>query len=530
MIELADLPDEVILAIMNKVEYRAELLCSIIGIGNNRLEQLALDKCHSIDLTFDYFDSPYELLMQRFYSHVMPRIYYNIQSLTLNVHHIRHFVTYVNENYNGTLLNLTHLKLVFGKRCFKTGTPYTIGNDINSVLHGEPLFSIIPEFLHFDGTIGGRILSVLRCSPLIHSIISFELDDDCIFPDAPNDDGLFFVHSSQLTHIRVTLCRFDHCVRLLNQLGPQIHSFSVSLVHVRIGDVDIISKMTSISCPNLKILTMTIYRNILCYEECIPPLLQRLSNVEHLTLLLAVGVIGNRPDHFIDGFDLEKDIVSYMPHLRQFKFHIRSILIDASHTEVDAIRRTCVKHQSVGCALDYFNNHYGQCQIYSLPFIGTRLDFISNRFPLFDINNTFSNVTVLLLFDDVKPFESVFFERVTQALPSLRTLEVSNELKQQEKSANSLVFARLATLILYNVHMNYAEQLLCRARLPCLIELAIRNDLLLAMVAGDNQQARYNCSKVETLRTSELPSDPTDSIQNFFPLDSCFKYSKKEQK
>ncbi|CAF3510885.1 unnamed protein product, partial [Rotaria sp. Silwood2] len=144
--------------------------------------------------------------------------------------------------------------------------------------------------------------------------------------------------------------------------------------------------------------------------------------------------------------------------------------------------------------------------------------------------NTFSNVTVLLHFDDVKPFESVFFERVTQALPSLRTLEVSNELKQQEKSANSLVFARLATLILYNVHMNYAEQLLCRARLPCLIELAIRNDLLLAMVAGDNQQARYNCSKVETLRTSELPSDPTDSIQNFFPLDSCFKYSKKEQK
>lgn len=57
---------------------------------------------------------------------------------------------------------------------------------------------------------------------------------------------------------------------------------------------------------------MTIYRNILRYEECILPLLQRFSNVEYLTLLLAIGVFGNRPDHFIDGFDLEKDIITYM--------------------------------------------------------------------------------------------------------------------------------------------------------------------------------------------------------------------------
>ncbi len=53
--KLLDLPDEMILTIMNKTEYRAELLCSIIDIDNNRLEQFALAKCHSIDLTFDYY-------------------------------------------------------------------------------------------------------------------------------------------------------------------------------------------------------------------------------------------------------------------------------------------------------------------------------------------------------------------------------------------------------------------------------------------------------------------------------------------
>jgi hypothetical protein len=70
MVELLDLLDELILEIMNKVEAQVLLLCSIIGIGNNRLEQLALNKCHSIDLTFDYYNSSHQPFLKRFYSHV----------------------------------------------------------------------------------------------------------------------------------------------------------------------------------------------------------------------------------------------------------------------------------------------------------------------------------------------------------------------------------------------------------------------------------------------------------------------------
>ncbi|CAF3745416.1 unnamed protein product, partial [Rotaria sordida] len=83
--QLFDLPDELILIIRNKVKPRVLLLNSIITIGNTRLEQLAIDKCHSIDLTFDYVQSPYETLIQRFYSHIMPHIIDNIQSLTINI-------------------------------------------------------------------------------------------------------------------------------------------------------------------------------------------------------------------------------------------------------------------------------------------------------------------------------------------------------------------------------------------------------------------------------------------------------------
>ncbi|CAF4311333.1 unnamed protein product [Rotaria sp. Silwood2] len=278
--------------------------------------------------------------------------------------------------------------------------------------------------------------------------------------------------------------------------------------------------MKSISCPNLKQLTVTIYRNILYYEHFFS-LFRRLSTVEHLTLLLAIGVDRRGPNHFIDGFDLQREIVSYMPHLQQFKFHIRSILRRAPHIEVDTIRQSFVKQQQpVDCVLDFFKNRYGQCQIYSLPFIGTRLDFISNRFPFFDIKDTFSNVSTLLLFDDVKPFESVFFERMVRSLPRLKTLEVFNQLEQEEKgtiNTNVIEFTHLTALILHDIHVDYAKQLLCRSRLPCLVELIICNDSLLVIIAENNQHARENCSKVESLQIIEPWIKPTSDQLNFFP-------------
>jgi hypothetical protein len=259
------------------------------------------------------------------------------------------------------------------------------------------------------------------------------------------------------------------------------------------------------------------YRNILSYKVHVLPVLQHLSSVVHLTLLLAINV--SKSDHFIDGFHLERNIVSYMPHLQQFHFHVRSILRDAPYTEIDTIRQSFIEEpQSVDCALDYFNNQYGQCQIYSLPFLGNRLDFISNRFPLFAIKNTFLNVTMLLLFDDIRSFENVFFERVTQALPRLRTLEISNQLEQEEKTTtNPIEFYHLSTLILHKIHMDYGEQLLCRAHLPQLVELVIRNDVLLTIIDQDNQQAKNNCSNVETLFIVEPWVQPTTVHLKFFP-------------
>ncbi|CAF1181295.1 unnamed protein product [Rotaria sordida] len=126
-IQLIDLPDELILIIMNKVKPKVLLLCSIITIGNSRLEKLALDMCHSIDLTFDYFQSPYKFIIPRFYTHVMPCIINNIQSLTLSIQHIRNMITFVERYSNGTLPNLTYLKIIISRQNPMTGTSYTLG-------------------------------------------------------------------------------------------------------------------------------------------------------------------------------------------------------------------------------------------------------------------------------------------------------------------------------------------------------------------------------------------------------------------
>ncbi|CAF4004142.1 unnamed protein product [Rotaria sordida] len=478
IVELLDLPDELILFIMKKVNPQVLLLCSAINISNKRFEQLAFDTCYAIDLTFDYSRAPYKLLMEQFYSNVLPRVIYNIKSLTINCYHISSIKRFMKNNCNATLPNLMHVKILVGARHGKTSMPITIGNSLMFYPDMRtPLFTTVPQFiLSPHKMIGEKIITFCRL-PFMHAAQSVELDENLVSYEIFANNQPYF------------------------------------------------DQLKQISCPNLKKMTMIMYRNFNNYEQC-TSVLQRLSNVEYLTLLLAIDQDGIRPSHFIDGSILEKKILQYLPRLCQFNYHIRSILKNTFHITINRIRQSFLKHeQPFDCVLDHFKNKYGQCQIYSLPFIGSRLDFISNRFPLFDIKNTFSNVTILLLFDDVKPFESIFFERVARALSRLRTLEIINQLEQQEKTTTqktNIDFPHLAVLILYDIHIDYAEEFLCQIHLPSLIELAINKDMLLKIISQNQQQARHNCSKVARLLTSKSSHQSIDTIRNFFPqADYC---------
>lgn len=113
---------------MKKIHPQVLLLCSMIDINHHRLKKLAFDRCHSIDLTFDYLEAPHRSLMKRFYSDVMPHVSDEIQSLTIHLDHISHINSFLRKNSIETLPNLRHLKVMLGAKHSKTGIPYALGN------------------------------------------------------------------------------------------------------------------------------------------------------------------------------------------------------------------------------------------------------------------------------------------------------------------------------------------------------------------------------------------------------------------
>jgi hypothetical protein len=110
-----------------------------------------------------------------------------------------------------------------------------------------PLLSVVPDLFDLDGIASKKFLSFIHCSLIMHSIVSIELDDDCVFAVRPSQERLFFPQSPHLTHVRVALYGFDDCVRLFNQLGRQLHSLSVKMLFVSQSANDILSEITSAS-------------------------------------------------------------------------------------------------------------------------------------------------------------------------------------------------------------------------------------------------------------------------------------------
>ena len=124
---------------MSKIKPRALLPCSIISIGNHRLEQLAIDKYHSIDLSFVYPGMSHELFVNRFYSHVLPRICNTIQSMTISLFHLLRINVAVKAIGDQSLPNLRYLKILAGRRHNNTGTPFTISKSTLTFIFRHPL-------------------------------------------------------------------------------------------------------------------------------------------------------------------------------------------------------------------------------------------------------------------------------------------------------------------------------------------------------------------------------------------------------
>jgi hypothetical protein len=118
-----------------------------------------------------------------------------------------------------------------------------------NVVRYNPLVSDIPQLLDMSGDLFYPLLSFWRHSPIMSSIISFEFDPHCVVDIPAYDKDLFFPQSHHLTHLSITFRRFDECVRLLNEIGAQLHSFDLNISDIYLtaeldsSDISLVSNL-----------------------------------------------------------------------------------------------------------------------------------------------------------------------------------------------------------------------------------------------------------------------------------------------
>jgi hypothetical protein len=228
-------------------------------------------------------------------------------------------------------------------------------------------------------------------------------------------------------------------------------------------------------------------------------------NLQKLDLYLILC----RSKGFVDGNELKKNILDYMPQLNKFIFNIRSIISLRNETylttneDIQETFRDFGDNQVISC-VDYFSDaEKGECHIYSYPYQLKFYRKITNNFP----GGLFKCVHDVSLFDE-HPFEHEFFLQIAQSFPLMERLTINNKYPQNKKSKNDnqnlsiIKYPHFTDLDLTHAHDDYAEQFLCHTKmcLPNHFTLSINYCQLKRITWKFTRDAtRVNCSKLECM-------------------------------
>jgi hypothetical protein len=251
-----------------------------------------------------------------------------------------------------------------------------------------------------------------------------------------------------------------------------------------------------------------------------------MPNLEELTLYI------NNKDRmeFVDGTQINNEILVHMPRLNKFTFHITTntrrqhIVNYLSNNDIQETF-TNIGYQEVGCIVNYAARN-GICQIFSLPFTADYLSFVGNKFP----SIIFRHVITLSLFETV-PFVYDFFLRIARYFPSVKKLNIFNGVPQLHSSDdfNSngnqsypiVEYPNLISLGLVGCHIDYIEQFLnnTKTHLPRLTQLEICY-FKLRIVTQDftNDATRLTCAQVKQLIMDYDTSLLSKDFYTYFPF------------
>jgi hypothetical protein len=259
-------------------------------------------------------------------------------------------------------------------------------------------------------------------------------------------------------------------------------------------------------------------------ENLVFPLLQRMSNLESLSLYFTIDY--HEKSKFVDGNDLKRNILDHLLYLNELTFRIDSCILNQNYFPSNKeIENTFTNFNGIQVIsyIDYFRNGaYGECHMYSYPYTMKSFSRITNHFP----GGLFQSVRQITLFDNYS-FATEFFIRISQSFPLLEFLSLKNEhaqeeVKQFERSSNKnliIIYPRLIKLNLVEAHNDYVQLFLDHTKtyLKNKITLDIEyNDLQTVTHGFTRETTRLNCTKVTRLeRCSGFKM--TEKFKAYFP-------------
>ncbi|CAF2924919.1 unnamed protein product [Rotaria sp. Silwood2] len=499
-IKLCDLPDELLLIIFKKLK-NVEILYSLMDI-NKRLNQIVSDPIFTREITLMKQTTPVKLtsplsdfVRDRFCREILPKIHDKIQWLKLETLSMERILLAVN-NYS----NLRQLDI------------FIMNTETDMQLFTKDL---LRDHLEINRQAEIFMNILIMCNKLRHFKLYTSVPIGTAYISFGVESPMFL--SPTLVELHIVVYRFDECLFLLDGRFNQLRILFVKTFHILPLQRSIINKER---LSNLKHVSLTCKSLICAYDEVIVPHLQRMINLEKLALYF----MADYDDIFIDGNNLQKNIISHMPRLNQFIFNIRSMInydnLNYFPSNED-IRRTFInfKDNQVTSCVDYFpKSKYGQCHIYSCPYTLTYYENLTNNFP----GGLFNTVQQIELFDE-RPFEHEFFIKISQSFPFLKELTIINSEQQKSNNENQkysiINYYHLTKLHLVHVHDDYAEQFLLDTKtyLSNYIQLSIHYDQLQRVTEYFTRNTtRYNCSKVKQLYLYGLSQLPKQ-YNTYFP-------------
>ncbi|CAF3436417.1 unnamed protein product [Rotaria socialis] len=496
---LLDLPDEVLFIILKKL-HNIDVLYSLFGINNKRLDILVEDGMFTNILNFGRTSSIIDKKLDRFYTTILPRIHYSVKNLILEATSIERILL-VGDYPNLAFLEILNFGQEIVNRYFtdNSALQHILKYQITElVLHNHDKYSTKTSLKTYITHVYAHIMLFQNLKQLTIVASSINEYPPLSFTNLPST--IYF--SSTLTVLCICVFGFDDCLLLLDGRLKQLTTFIIQVHNIYKASF-IRSSMDELK--SLKCFSLISYNMTYDYEYLVLPLLRRMTRLEKLTLCLRIW-----RDSFIDRAHLSNEFLDHMCELRTITFYISTegMARDSVYRKSsDDIQKTFtnIKYGPTACFIDHFHKFEAICHVYSLPFTFTRLEKITTHFP----NIVLDTVTHLLVFD-ITLMKHEFFMRISRAFPMLKRLTIvntmiqswnRNELKPDKNPFNSIIeFSHLISLDLRRANTDYVVQFLLETRtyLPCLTEFKVNyNDLVFVTARFARDATRRNCFNVK---------------------------------